>query len=206
MTLCDSRERDWLARGFAAVAGVDEVGRGPWAGPVVAAAVIVPADDTVRRYLLARAGDSKKLSEARRDEVDAYVRERCTWAIGEASVTEIDTLSIRGATLLAMQRAVAAIGADAVVVDGRDVPQGLTGEAVVKGDGVELCVSCASVVAKVYRDALMAKLAKDFPHYGWERNAGYGVPLHIEGLRLHGVSIHHRMSFAPVRDFARKVA
>lgn len=188
------------------MAGVDEVGRGPWAGPVVAAAVIVPPDDTVRRYLLARAGDSKKLSEARRDEVDAYVRERCKWAIGEASVSEIDTLNIRGATLLAMQRAVTAIGADAVVVDGRDVPQGLTGEAVVKGDGVELCISCASIIAKVYRDALMAKLAKDFPHYGWERNAGYGVPLHIEGLRLHGVSIHHRMSFAPVRDFARQVA
>ena len=210
MTILSPHEDVFRARGLARVAGIDEVGRGPLAGPVLAAAVVVPDVADVRRRLRMQAGDSKVLSEAARDEVAAYVRETCAVGIGQASVEEIDALNIRRATLLAMVRAARALpmAPDGVLVDGLDVPGEFTvpGRAIVKGDAVELCVACASIVAKVARDALMAELARSHPHYGWERNAGYGTAAHMEGLRLHGVTPHHRRSFAPVRALLEAAA
>ena len=188
------------SHGCVRVAGVDEVGRGPLAGPVVAAAVIVP--EGVRQQLMTLAGDSKVLSEKRRLVVDGLVREHCVWGIGEASVEEIDTVNIRNATFLAMRRALMVLGEhDGVVVDGNArIPEVVCPQvAVVGGDRIELAVACASVVAKVYRDALMGRLAEAFPHYGWHSNAGYGAKVHMEALQTHGATIHHRKSFAPVR-------
>lgn len=194
---------DVFARAFGdgvLVAGVDEVGRGPLAGPVVAAAVVVPPE--VREALLNVAGDSKVLTAKKRVAVEALVREGCTVGIGEASVAEIDGMNIRNATFLAMTRALAQVPHDAVVVDGNakipglQVPQ----QCVVGGDGKELAVACASIIAKVYRDALMARLGETYPAYGWAKNAGYGTAVHMDALVHHGVTEHHRRSFAPVRD------
>lgn len=195
------------------VAGVDEVGRGPLAGPVMAAAVIVPDDAAVRAYLLQHAGDSKALTANKRVALDVYIRQQCVVSVAEASVAEIDTLNILQAALLAMTRAVTglAVPAHAVLVDGNQVPKGLSMpvQTIIKGDAVELNIACASIVAKVARDALMADLAQNFPHYGWESNAGYGSAKHLAALRTHGPTPHHRSSFAPVRevlDSLKKVA
>ncbi len=192
---------DLHARGFGGlrVAGVDEVGRGPLAGPVVAAAVIVPA--SARDRLMAIAGDSKLLSPKKRLAVDALVRAECMVGIGEASVAEIDEINILQATFLAMRRALEQVQPEAVVVDGNQRIRGFNGSqaCVVGGDRVELAIACASVVAKVYRDAMMVRLAEAHPHYGWASNAGYGSAAHLLALQTHGVTEHHRRSFAPVR-------
>jgi ribonuclease HII len=206
--MADVYERAWQARGMTVVAGVDEVGRGPLAGPVMTAAVVVPECMATRAKLMAVVRDSKQLAPKKRPDIAALVRDLCRVSVGMAEVAEIDALNIRQATLLAMRRAVAGLGENphAILVDGLDVPKGLVGEAVVKGDGRELCIACASVVAKVERDALMARLALDFPHYGWESNAGYGTAGHMAGLESHGVTVHHRTSFAPIRLYMQKVA
>lgn len=192
---------DLFARSFEGkrVAGVDEVGRGPLAGPVVAAAVIVP--ETARAALLAVAGDSKVLSPKKRLLVAEMIHAQCQVGIAEASVQEIDRMNILQATHLAMRRALALVEPEAVVVDGNMMIRdcSLPQKAIVGGDRVELAVACASIVAKVYRDALMAKLAEEYPAYGWERNAGYGAAVHLAALGTHGVTVHHRTSFAPVR-------
>ncbi|PZP39787.1 MAG: ribonuclease HII [Pseudomonas fluorescens] len=193
---------DLHARNFQGliVAGVDEVGRGPLAGPVVAAAVVVP--EAMRAALLAVAGDSKVLSAKTRLKVAEMVHAGCGVGIGEASVHEIDTVNIRNATFLAMRRALEQVEHQAVVVDGNakitelSVPQ----VCVVGGDRVELAVACASIVAKVYRDELMAKLGESYPAYGWAKNAGYGTATHMQGLLSEGVCEHHRRSFAPIKD------
>jgi len=189
------------------VAGFDEVGRGPLAGPVVAAAVIV---DTARlpERLARELDDSKKLSAARRLELASLVREHTRFAIGEASVAEIDRLNILQATFLAMRRAHDGLGCpiDWALVDGNR-PPGLVGcqtRCLVGGDGISLSIAAASVVAKVHRDALMAELALAHPGYGWEANAGYGTPTHLAALARLGPTPHHRVSFAPVaRSLAR---
>ncbi len=200
---------DAFARGFGEgvlVAGVDEVGRGPLAGPVVAAAVVVPP--AVRGALLAIAGDSKVLSVKKRVVVEALVREGCSIGVGEASVAEIDELNIRNATFLAMTRALAQVPHGAVVVDGNAKIPGLKvpQQCVVGGDGKELAVACASILAKVYRDALMAKLGESYPAYGWAKNAGYGTAVHMDALVHHGVTEHHRRSFAPVKAIVGAMA
>lgn len=187
------------AFGLRLVAGVDEVGRGPLAGPVVAAAVVVP--EGMRGELLKLAGDSKVLSEKKRLLVAELVHGGCQVGIGEASVEEIDTLNILQATFVAMRRALALVAHEAVVIDGNAKLPGLMVPqvTVVGGDGIELAVACASVVAKVHRDELMRRLAEEFPAYGWHSNAGYGARVHMEALQSHGATIHHRKSFAPVR-------
>lgn len=196
-------EDGWRGKGCVLVAGVDEVGRGPLAGPVMAAAAAVPDDAAVRAELLAGVRDSKALTAVRREALAARIEATCMVHVAAASVDEIDRLNIREATLLAMARAVAglAVAPAAVLVDGRDVPPALAmpGQAVVKGDAVELCIACASIVAKVARDRLMAELAEAYPGYGWERNAGYGSAVHLAALRELGPTVHHRRSFAPVR-------
>lgn len=178
------------------VFGVDEVGRGPWAGPVTAAAVCL-SPDSVPEGL----ADSKRLPAAQRVRIAAQLP---LVALGEASVAEIDALNIRQATFLAMQRAVAAlarrIGPPAIVlIDGNALPRlDHPARAIVKGDAQVAVIAAAAIAAKVARDRLMAELAVDHPVYGWERNKGYGTAEHQSALARHGISIHHRRSFAPV--------
>lgn len=182
------------------VAGIDEVGRGPLAGPVIAAAVIIdPA--TLPARLVQELDDSKKLSAKKRDALAALVLASCTFGFGEASVEEIDRINILKATFLAMSRAVAAlnISLDHALVDGNQVPPlPCPVRCVIGGDGLSLSIAAASVIAKVRRDRLMAELAMQHPGYGWERNAGYGTAQHMEALRRLGPTPHHRTSFAPI--------
>lgn len=202
--LATAHEMHFHALGHMLVAGVDEVGRGPLAGPVTAAAVIVPARDSLRTYLLKHAGDSKTIPAPKRMELAHLIRAECTYSIGWATVEEIDTHNIRQATFLAMTRALQGLptAANAAVVDGLDVPHQFTipAKPVIKGDAVELAISCASLVAKVARDEHMAQLAQTHPQYGWSTNAGYGSAKHLQALRQFGPTPHHRTSFAPVRE------
>lgn len=184
------------------VAGIDEAGRGPWAGPVVAGAAIldrarIPAD------IAARLDDSKKLSHAKRE---ALFEPLMTggWAklgIGLASAAEIDSLNILKATFLAMRRALEALGEmpSLALVDGNRAPTlPCPVQTVVKGDGISLSIAAASIIAKVTRDRIMGELALRYPGYGWESNAGYGTAEHQEALRRLGVTPEHRRSFAPI--------
>jgi len=189
----------------APAAGIDEVGRGPWAGPVLAAAAILdparmPAD------LIAALADSKALSARRRETISAALCDcpGVVWAVGEASVAEIDAVNILQATFLAMRRAVEKlkIAPAHALIDGNKVPPGLPcpATAIVKGDAKCASIAAASIIAKVARDRIMLGLDGDFPAYGWCRNAGYGTAEHRAGLLTNGVTIHHRRSFAPIRN------
>lgn len=187
-----------LARGAVFIVGVDEVGRGPLAGPVTAAAVRL---DPVR--IPQGLADSKVLSAPRREALAASIRTSAAVSLAHASVDEIDRLNILHASHLAMSRAVAGLpAADHALIDGNRVPPGLPCEAVaiVKGDARCLSIAAASIVAKVARDALMVDLAQQFPGYEWERNAGYPTKAHLAALRNLGVTPHHRRSFAPVHN------
>ena len=175
--------------------GVDEAGRGPLAGPVVAAAVILCEDG------IDGLDDSKKLSAKRRGELEMLIKARCRWGVGEASVAEIDAINILQATFLAMTRAVEALGCDPheVLVDGNRLPRWkYRARAVIGGDALHPCISAASIIAKEHRDRIMVAAARDYPGFGWDRNMGYGTPEHMAALRKHGPTPHHRASFAPV--------
>jgi ribonuclease HII len=187
------------ARSFGGkLCGVDEAGRGPWAGPVVTAAVILDYDRVPEGL-----NDSKKLTETRREELFEQIVTSAYVSVASASPATIDRANIRAATLRAMVRAVRHLPLvpDYVLIDGRDVPFGLTqpGQALIKGDGRCLCVAAASIVAKVTRDRMMVDLERDCPGYGFARHKGYGVPEHQAALQKFGPSPHHRMSFKPVR-------
>ena len=182
------------------VAGIDEVGRGPLAGPVVAAAVILDPGDIPDE--LDGLDDSKALSAEARLHYAAVIRRVGRIGIGAACVEEIDRLNILQATMLAMVRAVAALGVlpNAALVDGNRAPKlGCLVETLVGGDALSLSIAAASVVAKVVRDGGMTRLARRYDRYGWERNAGYPTAEHRAALLQHGVTPHHRRSFAPVR-------
>ncbi len=180
------------------VAGVDEAGRGPLAGPVVVAAVILPPG-----HGLDGLDDSKKLSEARREALfEPIMAVALAWRIETVDVGEIEDLNILGATLRGMQRAVAALEPAPVLalVDGnRAPPLPCAARAVVGGDGLEACISAASVLAKVHRDRLMTDLHRRYPAYGFDRHKGYPTPEHLECLERHGPCPEHRRGFAPVR-------
>ncbi|SHE78907.1 RNase HII [Ruegeria intermedia] len=192
-------EQALIAQGFRRIAGVDEVGRGPLAGPVVAAAVILNPQDIPEGL-----NDSKKLTARRRLALDADLRARAEYAIAEASVAEIDDLNILYASHLAMERAVAALkpAPDYVLIDGNLIPKGLTvpAQAVVKGDAKSVSIAAASILAKTWRDQVMVDLAQQHPGYGWETNAGYPSKQHREALQNLGVTPHHRRSFKPVHN------
>ena len=181
------------------VCGVDEAGRGPLAGPVGAAAVIL---DPARAIDGLR--DSKKLSQARREALAVAIRDGSLgWAIGQASVDEIDQLNILQASLLAMRRAVEALPVVPTLarVDGNQAPRLACGvELIVGGDATEACISAASILAKVERDRMMRALHSLHPEYGFDRHKGYGTALHLESLKRHGPCSEHRRSFAPVRE------
>ena len=180
------------------VAGLDEAGRGPWAGPVVAAAVILPAGRVPDGI-----DDSKRLSRERRAELYERIRASATVGVGEASVGEIDASNILQATMLAMRRAVEALGTPPshALVDGNRLPVlACPARAVVGGDSRSLSIAAASIVAKETRDRIMRRLARLHPGYGWERNAGYGTREHARALDTLGPTPHHRRSFRPVRE------
>ncbi len=190
--------------GYRSIAGVDEAGRGPLAGPVVAAAVVLPAG-----FNLPALQDSKKLTAKKRSELFAVLEGSVSYGIGLAEVAEIDGLNILAATFLAMGRALGALGkADYVLVDGnlpiRDLA--LPQRAIVGGDGVSYSIAAASIMAKVTRDRLMDQLAVMYPYYGWERNRGYGTREHLAALSQYGPSPAHRFSFEPVASLARRYA
>jgi ribonuclease HII len=177
---------------------VDEAGRGPLAGPVVAAAVVLDPDCIPEGI-----DDSKALTAAKRARLCEELLACAKVGVGIASVEEIDRLNILWATMLAMTRAVAALGfaPGFVLVDGRDLPEiACPGEAIVKGDSLSLSIAAASIVAKVARDRQMRRLATLYPHYGFETNAGYGTREHLAALEAHGPTPFHRMSFAPLRE------
>ena len=181
------------------VAGIDEAGRGPLAGPVVAAACILPAD--LPADLAAAIDDSKKLKPARRADLALRLGAIARFGLGQADAGEIDRLDILRATLLAMRRAYDALGvaADHALIDGNRAPAlPCPARCVVGGDGKSLSVAAASILAKEHRDALMRDLALAHPGYGWERNAGYGTAAHLAALRRQGATPQHRRSFAPV--------
>ncbi|MGB7655035.1 MAG: ribonuclease HII [Novosphingobium sp.] len=186
------------------IIGVDEAGRGPLAGPVVAAACVLGPD--------APAGldDSKKLSAKRRAVLEPQIQQSCYWALGVVDAAEIDRINIFAATMLAMTRAVAGLVAQLdgdpaeVLIDGNKTPHGRVPEwrwnarAIVGGDALVPCISAASILAKEHRDRLMRAAALAHPNYGWERNMGYGTAEHMAALRVHGATPLHRRSFAPV--------
>jgi ribonuclease HII len=191
---------DWSfeSRYHGPVAGVDEAGRGPLAGPVVAAAVILDS-----AHIPDGLADSKKLSATKREHLFEQLNTCAHVGIGEATVEEIDRVNILQATMLAMTRAVAALGHCPVhvLVDGNRLPRwDWAATAIVKGDDRCLSIAAASIIAKVHRDRIMTRLDEDYPGYGWGRNAGYGTADHLAGLQRHGVTPHHRRSFAPVRN------
>lgn len=188
----------------ALIAGIDEAGRGPLAGPVVAAAVIL-AGKPIRGL-----DDSKKLSATARGTLAARITERCHVGIGLATVEEIDSLNILRATMLAMTRAVSALGIDPAecLIDGDKTPHRWCNEwrwparAIIGGDASERCISAASIIAKEHRDALMREAALAHPAYGFDRHKGYGTAAHLAALRAHGPCPLHRQSFAPVAQLA----
>lgn len=190
----------------APLAGVDEAGRGPWAGPVVAAAVVL---DPSKIESLSAINDSKKLTEKKREELFDIVVEAClAYAIAEASHETIDADNILQATLGAMKTAVDKLGLKPalVIIDGNKTPdlEGLKAEAVVYGDAKSLSIASASVLAKVHRDRIMRNYAKMYPQYGFEQHKGYGTKTHIAALKKHGVSPIHRRSYRPVREIIEK--
>lgn len=181
------------------ICGVDEAGRGPLAGPVYAAAVILDEN-----HPIAGLADSKKLSEKRRVKLAAEIRQHATaWTVACASVEEIDALNILRASLLAMRRAVEALSVrpQEVWVDGLHCPDtGIKSRAIIKGDSTEAAISAASILAKTARDAAMLDLHVQFPYYGFDVHKGYPTAAHLAALKQHGVSAVHRKSFRPVRE------
>ncbi|MFV9473633.1 ribonuclease HII [Advenella sp. RU8] len=181
------------------VAGIDEAGRGPLAGSVYAAAVILDPLKPIGGLM-----DSKKLSEKKRDQLALEIRENAlSWSIACANVEEIDSINILQATMLAMKRAFLglSITPGLVLIDGNRVPADMSVacRAIIKGDALEPCISAASILAKTARDASLKELHEQYPEYGFDQHKGYGTALHLERLRLHGACPAHRRSFAPVR-------
>ncbi len=192
-------ERTAILAGTPRIAGVDEVGRGPLAGPVAAAVVVLDPDNIPDGL-----NDSKKLTARRREALCATLLNLAEVSIAHATVEEIDALNILRASHLAMMRAIAGLRAppDHVLIDGHMIPDGLgiPAQCVIGGDGLSLSIAAASIVAKTWRDAHMRDLAQQFPGYGWEQNAGYPSKSHKEALQNLGVTPHHRRSFKPVHN------
>ena len=194
------------------VTGIDEAGRGPWAGPVVAGAVVfLNRNETPE--LLSELDDSKKLSAKKREKLYALLwqeehKGNLAIGIGQASAQEIDDMNILQATFLAMKRAYEALSCKTqyALVDGNQTPKNFPcqTQTVVKGDAKSMSIAAASIVAKVYRDHLMANLAKKYPNYGFEKNAGYGTKLHIDGLKKYGICPQHRKSYKPIQEILDK--
>lgn len=194
------RERELTLLGYSRIAGADEAGRGPLAGPVVAGAAIIPFDFSSPNF--AKLNDSKQLNEATREILYEELTSAIEWGAGIVDAAKIDEINIRQASWLAMKKAVAALtnAPDYVLIDGLPYDAGpWPYEALVKGDARSLSIAAASIIAKVTRDRLMMEYDKKFPQYGFARHKGYPSPQHLEALNRHGACEIHRTSFAPVR-------
>lgn len=190
------------------VCGLDEVGRGPLAGPVTAACVFIP-DNKRDLAFIPEIRDSKTLSEKKLDYLFECIREHFVFGIAECSPAEIDEINILQASLKAMRQAFEIItpAPHHALVDGNRAPKlPCPAQTVVKGDSKSVSIAAASILAKVTRDRFMRKLAEEHPHYGWDSNVGYPAPAHLEAIKIHGITAHHRKSFAPVKDFILKEA
>ncbi len=183
-----------IEKGYSAVCGVDEAGRGPLAGPVCAAAVILPPN-----IVIDGVNDSKKLSEKKRESLFDVIKETArSYCIAYASVEEIENMNILNATMLAMKRAVEGLDvkAEYAMIDGNRLPDlEIASECIVKGDAKSMSIACASILAKVSRDRLLYKYAEEYPQYHFDKHKGYGTKLHIEALKEYGPCPYHRMSF-----------
>lgn len=200
------------------VIGVDEVGRGPLAGPVVAAAVMI-APSHYGLDLWSQVNDSKKIKPQKRAHLFDLIQTHSTHGIGVCSVEEIDEINILQASFLAMKRAISALLQSLqtyptpstlppyILIDGKLKPKDWdwSSTAIIKGDTKSVSIAAASILAKVTRDRIMEHYARDYPAYGWDQNAGYGTPQHLCALTSHGITPHHRHSFAPIRDHIRKI-
>ena len=182
------------------VAGVDEVGRGSLIGPVYAAAVIL--NRSINKKLLK---DSKSLSRLKREELYSYIKKNSIWAIGQASVKEIEKINILHASLLAMKRAIIKLKKkpSLVLIDGNQLPdlKNYKLEYVIKGDQKIPSISAASIIAKVSRDRFITKLSEEFNNYGWDTNSGYGTKEHLRAIKKYGISKYHRKTFSPISNF-----
>lgn len=182
------------------VCGIDEVGRGPLAGPVVAACAFIPADH-LDHPVWGEITDSKKLSARKRENLFPILTELCRYGIAEIAAPEIDALNIHHATLKAMATAFDTLNETTprlALIDGKFTPAlPVAAKAIVKGDSQSLAIAAASIIAKVHRDRLMARLHGEYPVYGWDRNAGYGTAEHLAGIAAHGITPYHRRSFSP---------
>ncbi len=187
------------------IAGVDEAGRGPLCGPVVAAAVVFPDYEIDIPILIT---DSKKMSQKQRDVAAAWIRDNTMWAVAISTPSEIDELNILWASMQAMERAVAGLETppDFCLIDGNRMPKNLKtpGDAIVRGDSKSLSIAAASILAKCERDRIMAELHIEYPQYGWDKNAGYGTRVHMDALDKYGVTVHHRKTFAPIKQRSEK--
>ena len=191
----------------AVIVGVDEVGRGPLAGPVTAAAVFVDRQK-ITLDLLTKIDDSKKISQKKHATISKQIESIAIIGIGWASSGEIDQLNILEATMLAMQRAISSLrkqivsDPDYILIDGNKVPRlDFPSKAIVRGDEKSLSIAAASIVAKNKRDAFMTSLSKLYPGYGWEKNAGYGTGEHLAAIEREGITVHHRRSFKPIAKY-----
>ena len=196
---------DYEKQHIGLIAGTDEAGRGPWVGPVVAAAVCFP-DLKIAEELASQLNDSKKLSAKKREKLfDMIYQSGAFIGVGQASAEEIDKINILQASFLAMRRALEQIESDGhkidfVLIDGNRHPRDWKwpSQEIIKGDALSLSISAASIIAKVTRDRLMCVLAEEYPGYGWEKNAGYGTAEHIAALKEKGITPYHRKSYAPI--------
>jgi ribonuclease HII len=196
-------EKKYRAQGFQLIAGVDEVGRGPLAGPVVTAAVILPED-----FYLEGIDDSKKLTEKRREEYNEIIKkEALSIGISMISATMIDEINIYEATKKAMKEAISKLTPkpDFILIDAMKLELPFASDSIIKGDAKSISIAAASIVAKVARDHLMKDLAKTYPQYGFEQNMGYGTKEHINAIHTYGITPYHRKSFAPIKDLLTMV-
>jgi len=181
------------------IAGVDEVGRGCWAGPLVVGAVIVKQD-----HIIDGINDSKKIAKPKREELSSEISKHYIYSIGEVAVPEINELGLSKAIFLGIERAIGllAVKPNMLLIDGNYTYDfGIPTLNIIQGDSKSISIAAASIIAKVYRDNLMADLAKNFPQYGWETNVGYGTATHINGLSASGVCTHHRINYKPIKSF-----
>ncbi len=185
--------------GFSFVVGLDEAGRGPLCGPVVAAAVMFPSRDIEIPVVIR---DSKQMTEHQRAVAYDWITQNTKWAVGMCSPAEIDEMNILWASMCAMERAVEKLGCENAycLVDGNRVPKNLNGAPVVKGDAKSLSIAAASIIAKETRDKIMADLAHRFPEYAWDKNAGYPTKTHLQAIEKYGITVHHRKTFGPVKE------
>lgn len=192
-------ERSCYKQGHHLIAGIDEVGRGPLAGPVVAAAVILPEGSEILGL-----NDSKQLSEKKRLDLNNKIKEQATAiGIGEISAEQIDQVNIYQASKMAMTKAVKnlAVKADHLLIDAMSIDMNIPQEKIIKGDARSVSIAAASIIAKVYRDQLMKEYHKRYPHYAFDKNAGYGTKAHLTGLKEYGITAIHRKSYAPIKKY-----